>query len=90
MEILIFLIIFLLLGPSLTITFGKPISHENKNKPKGPPPLKFKRTDDQEERYCIECGSEDLAYVERYANGYEWNCRVCGHSSIFQSNDTDE
>lgn len=44
MEILILLIIFLLLGPSLTITFGEPISHENKNKPKGPP-LKLKRTE---------------------------------------------
>jgi len=46
MEILILLIIFLLLGPSRTITFGKPIYHENKNKPKGPPPLKLKCTED--------------------------------------------
>jgi hypothetical protein len=44
MEILIFLIIFLLLGPSRTITFGEPIYHENKNKPKGPP-LKLKCTE---------------------------------------------
>jgi hypothetical protein len=44
----------------------------------------------REERYCIECGSEDLAYVERYANGYQYKCRGCGQSSIFQSNDTDE
>jgi len=49
MEILILLIIFLLLGPSRTITFGEPIYHENKNKPKGSPPLKLKRREDTHE-----------------------------------------
>lgn len=52
--------------------------------------LKLKRLDDPEELYCIECGSEDLAYVDHYANGYQYKCRVCGHLSIFQSNATDE
>lgn len=44
----------------------------------------LKNLDSEEFPYCIECGSEDLAYVVRYANGYEYKCRVCGHSSIFQ------
>lgn len=29
-------------------------------------------------RYCRECGSERLAYVEQYASGEEWRCKDCG------------
>lgn len=34
--------------------------------------------DEDTEPYCRECGSEDLAYLEQYANGSEYKCRVCG------------
>lgn len=44
----------------------------------------LKNQDSEEFPYCIECGNDDLAYVEQYANGYEYKCRACGHSSIFQ------
>jgi transcription initiation factor IIE alpha subunit len=27
--------------------------------------------------YCIECGSERLAFQGTYANGGEWKCKVC-------------
>lgn len=36
-------------------------------------------SDEEQEPYCRECGSEDLAYVEQYANGREYKCRVCGN-----------
>lgn len=49
MEIIIFLIILLILEHYNSISSRGPISYENKNKPKGPPPLKFKRTDDKDE-----------------------------------------
>jgi len=49
MEILIFLSILLILGHYNNISSREPNSHENKNKPKGPPPLKLKRTDDKDE-----------------------------------------
>jgi hypothetical protein len=48
MEILIFLIILVLLD-NLDISSREPNSYENKNEPKGPPPLKLKRTDDTDE-----------------------------------------
>lgn len=35
------------------------------------------------EPYCLECGSEDLAYLEQYANGSEYKCRVCGTVRIW-------
>ena len=30
------------------------------------------------ELYCRQCGSEDLAYVEQYADSKEYKCRECG------------
>lgn len=30
------------------------------------------------EPYCRQCGSEDLAYVEQYADSKEYKCRECG------------
>lgn len=36
------------------------------------------REEEDQEPYCHECGSEDLAYLEQYANGSEYKCRVCG------------
>lgn len=35
------------------------------------------------ECYCIECGSENLAYKYSYANGDEWQCRDCGNMFIW-------
>lgn len=49
MEIFILLIILLLLEHYNNISSRGPISYENKNKPKEPPPLKLKRTDDKDE-----------------------------------------
>lgn len=35
-------------------------------------------------RYCNECGEEDdLSFVDTFANGGLWHCRVCGNDSIF-------
>jgi hypothetical protein len=34
--------------------------------------------EEYKEPYCRECGSEDMAYLEEYANGREYKCRVCG------------
>lgn len=31
----------------------------------------------REDPYCRECGSDNLTYVEQYANGIEYRCRVC-------------
>ena len=30
------------------------------------------------EPYCRECGSENLKYLDQYANGCEYECRKCG------------
>lgn len=49
MEILIFLSILLILEHYNSISSREPNSYENKNEPKGPPPLKLKRTDDTDE-----------------------------------------
>lgn len=43
---------------------------------------RFERPDD---RYCIDCGSEVLLYVETYANGEEWKCKDCGELHMFNS-----
>jgi DNA-directed RNA polymerase subunit RPC12/RpoP len=39
--------------------------------------------DEDAEPYCVECGSDDLAYLEQYANGSEYKCRVCGTERIW-------
>ncbi len=39
--------------------------------------------DEDTEPYCVECGSDDLAYLEQYANGSEYKCRVCGTVRIW-------
>lgn len=36
----------------------------------------------EEHPYCHECGSEELAHVETYANGSEYLCKGCGHRLI--------
>jgi len=36
------------------------------------------RAEERGQPYCRECGSENLAYLEQYANGSEYKCRVCG------------
>ena len=36
------------------------------------------RVEEDQDHYCRECGSEDLAYLEQYANGSEYKCRTCG------------
>jgi hypothetical protein len=28
--------------------------------------------------YCRQCGSDDLAYIEQYADSKEYKCRECG------------
>ncbi len=45
--------------------------------------LEIFSTTEEAERYCIECGSENLAYEDSYANGYEWQCRDCGNMFIW-------
>jgi len=32
--------------------------------------------------YCTQCGSEDMAYITKYANGEEWQCKECGHKGV--------
>ncbi len=32
--------------------------------------------------YCKECGSEDLSYIDQYANGEYWKCKDCGKQFI--------
>jgi len=27
--------------------------------------------------YCTDCGNEDLAYLDQYANGEHWECKEC-------------
>lgn len=34
---------------------------------------------------CTHCGSDDLIYRERYANGSEHECRQCGHVFIIDT-----
>ena len=34
--------------------------------------------DEDTEPYCIKCGSDDLAYLEQYANCSAYKCRMCG------------
>lgn len=36
------------------------------------------REEEDQEPYCRECGSEELAYLEQYASGSEYKCRACG------------
>jgi hypothetical protein len=38
---------------------------------------------DEQAPYCYECGSEDMAYLEQYANGSEYKCRVCGTCKVW-------
>lgn len=33
---------------------------------------------EEEDPYCINCGSEDLACIGSYANGSEYKCNHCG------------
>lgn len=40
-------------------------------------------TDTPEEKYCFECGSEELRYVTTYANGDEYRCKICEHESVW-------
>ena len=49
MEILIFLSILLIFEHYNSISSRGPNSYENKNEPKGPPPLKLKRTGETDE-----------------------------------------
>jgi DNA-directed RNA polymerase subunit RPC12/RpoP len=35
-------------------------------------------SDDDEDIYCRECGSDNLKYLETYANGSEYKCADCG------------
>ena len=39
--------------------------------------------DSDEIPYCTECGSEDLAYLEQYANGNCWKCKACDNKFIW-------
>ena len=32
--------------------------------------------------YCTDCGGEDLAYIDQYANGEYWKCKDCGKQFI--------
>ncbi len=34
--------------------------------------------------YCSDCGSEDLAYLDQYANGEYWRCKECGKEFIYK------
>ena len=40
------------------------------------------RDEEDQTPYCHECGSEDLAYLEQYATGREYMCRVCGKAQM--------
>jgi len=39
--------------------------------------------DFEEEIMCSDCGSDNLAYIEQYANGCEYQCRDCDKVSIY-------
>jgi len=37
----------------------------------------------EDEPYCAECGSDDMQYIEQYANGCEYKCRACSTTRIW-------
>jgi hypothetical protein len=41
--------------------------------------------EDENERipYCTDCGSEDLNYIDQYANGKYWECKECEKRFIY-------
>lgn len=45
---------------------------------------------DDDEMVCAECGSEDLDYVNRVANGIIWRCKACKHETLGPDDDDDE
>lgn len=40
--------------------------------------------------YCMECGSETLAYQRTVANGDEWRCKDCGHVFLWDEPKEDD
>jgi predicted RNA-binding Zn-ribbon protein involved in translation (DUF1610 family) len=39
--------------------------------------------DDEKTPYCTDCGNDDLAYIDQYANGEYWKCKECGKEFIW-------
>lgn len=46
--------------------------------------------EERDEPYCRECGCMQLAYIRTVANGDEWQCKDCGHLSLWDSVEDDE
>ena len=44
---------------------------------------------DEDDNYCIECGSERLVYLATYANGEEWKCADCENLMMFAEREDD-
>lgn len=43
-----------------------------------------------EQPYCRECGSEELAYEYECASGRVFKCKHCGHTFQFDGGDDDD
>ena len=39
--------------------------------------------DENGKPYCTDCGNDDLAYIDQYANGEYWKCKECGNQFIW-------
>jgi hypothetical protein len=39
--------------------------------------------DEEKQPYCTDCGSNDLNYLDQYANGEYYECKECGKQFIW-------
>ena len=47
------------------------------------PAVSTSTLDDEKTPYCTDCGNDDLAYIDQYANGEYWKCKECGKEFIW-------
>lgn len=45
-------------------------------------PVTQNQEDEENTPYCSGCGSEDITYLDQYANGEEYKCNECGGNFI--------
>lgn len=63
---------------------NKETNYKNSTKPMAYDALLGTVPDDEKEKpYCTDCGNDDLAYIDQYANGEYWKCKECGKQFIW-------